>query len=192
MLLHPIAARLRHGMAMLWFLIALMLMIFAIWDPKGDVEGAWSLCVAYSTCMLIALILWWRLWRGDVQWTAAVRRNTLLLAIEAMWSCAVPLAPVYSPLRLSPLLERIWYVACFTLPAWMLAAWFIGTALLWRRAGSAGLPHDWSVSCPRCAADLSAQHRASCPACGWEGVVDDVVRHALRGPTALVEPYTAP
>ncbi|MCK6484866.1 MAG: hypothetical protein HUU22_17450 [Phycisphaerae bacterium] len=190
--MQPIAARLREGVALLWFLMALMLFIVSIWGAHGELEGAWSLCVAYSVCTLTAILVWWRLWRGDVEWSTAVRRNTLLLGIEALWSCGVPLAPPYSTLKLSPLVERIWWVSCCTVPIWMLGAWFIGTALLWRRARSTTLSRELCVTCPRCAADLSAQHRASCPACGWEGVVDDVVRHALRGPTALVEPYTAP
>jgi hypothetical protein len=127
---------------------------------------------AYATALSSAAVvaLWIVVWRRRVAWSGIVVVVTAMLALFAL----------VSPITMtSPVLFHIWWPLRHSTPFLALAAWFAGTAWLWRNRESSTLiaaPDSDQIRCPQCSYSLKGLREVHCPECGWESTIDELVR----------------
>jgi DNA-directed RNA polymerase subunit RPC12/RpoP len=174
----PTAARLVIGFSLMPVLPGMFFLAGTLINSLLSPGAEWTSFLAYQCSAAILLATWLGIWRSRIEWTPARRLRTLVLATLVVVSPASVFIPDASTLidmlrDLTPLL--------------MVAVWFAGTALLWRKPDSprkpaAGtsieLPDD-TVRCPKCGYSLNGLREVRCPECGWTSTLDDLVLRSL-------------
>jgi hypothetical protein len=148
-----------------------------------------SIFVCYEACAILALLVWWRLWRPAVEWNRRRRAITGWLAAALLASPAAVLAHLYPPIGSA---GELWEVICFLAPVLVYALWLAGTAWVWRSRQTPGAyvfgggsdAVEALARCPRCDYSLKGLHEVHCPECGWAATVDELVEHTLSAITA--------
>ena len=185
-LMTPNAVRLAIGIALVPFLPGLFVMIVL---GLGSFGGSrWSdemrLFAAYELCVVIAILVWFLLWRRAAEWTPARRIVTITLALTLLGS---PLSVFWEISRSSRPFVEMWNAFCYLAPVFAWALWLTGTAWAWRAYRSQALPQSAPSApstalavCPGCGYSLQGLQEVRCPECGWKSTVDDIVERSLQ------------
>ncbi|MFQ5425262.1 MAG: hypothetical protein ACE5F9_14955 [Phycisphaerae bacterium] len=179
----PSTVRLAIGFALIPFLPGLFFTAMLGVRSFSSMGETGAMGLAYQSCAIVAVLVWLLLWRGLVSWTRARWAWTWVLAalvLAVPWSVFLPGG------------SDVWEMFRGTLPLFVLAAWFGGTAIVWRSAvgdvlaalEQGDLEVDRFIHCPSCDYSLRGLREVRCPECGWHSTVDDIVG---RGLSALVE-----
>lgn len=174
----PNTFRLAVGLALMPLLPGLFWMSGLALDHFLNLEDDLGIALAFEVCAVVVLAMWVGLWRRVVVWSPASRAWTLGLA------AAILLVPWVGYLPDPP---RPFDDILAVLPLFVLAAWFIGTAITWRTPGVARVTGanidantiDSIVRCPGCHYSLRGLREVRCPECGWTSTVDDIVARGL-------------
>ena len=122
------------------------------------------------TCTIIGWA-WSVFWRRSVNWTGDRQRRTVIVGLAGCVFAGITYLAVGG-------LDRE-VGAVLAGMAWMVA-WVMGTSLVWRdtpeearrrRCVKAGDP----LSCPSCGYDMRGLHQATCPECGTQYTLDELL-----------------
>lgn len=151
----------------------------------SDEAASW---IGYQFSAVTAVTLWIATWRKRVAWTRRKKVWTgILLLLMLASPAAVFLADAVakSPYAFN---QEVVATTLLLLPLFALAAWFAGTARLWRETGAKLTDADAgslenALRCPQCDYSLMGLRESRCPECGWTTTVDDLVRRGVAGLT---------
>jgi DNA-directed RNA polymerase subunit RPC12/RpoP len=183
----PNSVRLALAMALVPLLPGLFWVTFMTEIYLTQNMNDWAVMRAYELCAVLAMLIWWALWRRSVPWTARRRNGTILLAALLLVSPLAWILPEGSALFPNSRLSDLWDALRATATLFAGAAWIAGTACLWLERGrtvvESGGPHltaDQVVRCPECSYSLTGLREVRCPECGWSATVDVLVDHGLE------------
>lgn len=190
-LMSPGIVRLAVGFALIPLLPGVFFIVGQAMDHFANIGNDETLACAYASGAILAVGIWWLVWRRAVNWTSRRKERTTLLVI--MMALA-PLAPFIAETNID------WIDSIVTvIPLLALAAWFAGTAHLWRLApgempatyhgilhatadaanNAASLESTVTVTCGQCEYNLRGLREARCPECGWTTTLDALVQRSL-------------
>lgn len=192
----PATVRLAAGYSLIPLLPAVFFILMLAFDDLLSLPEKQAAFLSYITCAIIAVGVWWMIWRRAVVWTP--RRQG--------WTVALTLLMLITPFsQFIPEFDiQLIDVTIDLSPVFALAAWFAGTGLVWqtrseemriasRRAATQSNTDDPDsddddlvcVPCGQCDYDLRGLREARCPECGWTTTLDSLVR---RGVAAALAP----
>ncbi len=181
-LMTPDVARIACGMALfpllfgLWWMTAVCLheVVFPNSRP-------WPEYLALELISLVAVAVWFVLWRTRVQWSRVRRMMTLILALALLIAPAHMFFPNASDIGWTGLAAAILESAKYAMWLFALGLWFMGTAWLWRSSQEFAVRADEppDIRCPQCNYCLTGLREVRCPECNWSSTVDEIARLTL-------------
>jgi len=191
---HPMSpgiVRLAVGFALIPLLPGVFFIVGQAMDHFANIGNDETLACAYASGAILAVGIWWLVWRRAVNWTPRRKERTTLLVIM------MALAP-FTPFIAETNIDWIDSIV-MVIPLLALAAWFAGTAYVWRLApgeipaayggivpanvdatnNAASHEAQVTVTCGQCEYNLRGLREARCPECGWTTTLDVLVQRSL-------------
>lgn len=122
---------------------------------------------------VLFVVVWWAIWRRDVQRTRLRIARTLI---------ALPLT-IAASAAVGNLLSPFWMPSAHLVLAWSLWAtlWLAATSVIWRETPAERLERTSKrvIRCVQCGYDLTGLTEARCPECGKQYTLNEIVASAL-------------
>jgi len=176
-------ARMALGLALTPLLFGIAWMCTIVLPQFLPGQQGWSLFITLEICAIVGAILWFCVWRHRVAWNRTRRLGTAALAAGLIAAQLVAFLPHERFSPVTGFVDGLSQVVQFSLPFLAFAAWFMGTAWLWRRTDEITLSNAAiadEVTCPACNYSLKGLKEVHCPECGWTSTVDQIVKLAFE------------